>query len=83
MIFTITRTGAVRFQFIANTATAPCFTELAKHLLHDNGDHPAFPTLDGHPSTASKCPVVRQLDGITRAPVTWDRVPGVSASATG
>lgn len=49
MIVTITPTGAMRFQFIANTATAPCFTELAKHLLHDNGDRPAFPTLDGHP----------------------------------
>jgi hypothetical protein len=49
MIFTITRTGALWFQFIANTATAPCFTELAKHLLHDSGDRPAFLTLDGHP----------------------------------
>jgi hypothetical protein len=49
MIFTITRTGAVRFQLIANTATAPCFAELAKHLRHDNGDRPAFPTLHGHP----------------------------------
>ncbi len=41
--------ATMRFQFIANTATAPCFTELAKHLSHDNGDRPAFPTLDGHP----------------------------------
>jgi len=49
MNFTITRTGAMRFQFIANTATAPCFAELAKHLLHDNGDRPAYPALNGHP----------------------------------
>ena len=46
--FTITRTGAVRFQFIATTATALCLTELAKHLLHDSRDRPAYPTLDGH-----------------------------------
>ena len=67
--FTITRTGAVRFQFVANTATAPCFTQLAKqlNLLHDSGDRPAFLTLGGHPGHRGEMsPTWRSFDAGSR-----------------